>query len=255
MPECSFPLQVVLPDEGFLSSLRILAGDESTHGLYFAFESETLAGELDVHAHARYDESEYVLSGEREIVIEDQTWRATSGFFALAPRHARHGMRTIGSAASRWLHVFSPAEIERYFVEREGMRAAGASLEQMSALRERYGVGESSTAQVAEPAYVSPHRHAGVVVGGTATRNSYALAEYFTLPEEDHAHAEQEEAFYVISGELVIEVDGVTLTLPPRSFALIPRKVGHRHITSRGTHLLGISSPGHTALHQPNEGF
>jgi hypothetical protein len=31
--------------------------------------------------------------------------------------HAQHGMRTIGSAPSRWLHFFSPAEIERYFVE------------------------------------------------------------------------------------------------------------------------------------------
>jgi quercetin dioxygenase-like cupin family protein len=240
----------VLPDEGFLGSLRVLAGEESTQGLYFAFESETTAGELDVHAHARYDESEYVLSGEREIVIEDRTWRATSGFFALAPRHARHGMRTIGAASSRWLHVFSPAEIERYFVEREGMRAAGASLEQLSALRERYGVGESNTDVVAAPAFVSSRRHDGIVVGGAATRDSYALAEYSALEEDEHAHAEQEEAFYVISGELVIEVDGVTLTLQPHAFALVPRKVRHRHIVPRGTHLLAIFSPGFLVPHQ-----
>jgi quercetin dioxygenase-like cupin family protein len=163
--EASTPLvHIVPPDQGFLGSLRILAGAESTRGRYFAFESETPAGEFDVHAHARYEESEYVHNGEREIVIEDQPWRATSGFFALAPRHARHSMRTIGPALSRWLHVFSPAEIERYFRERERLRDAGAGLEQLSALRERYGVGENNAAQVAEPAYVSSPRRTGVVV-------------------------------------------------------------------------------------------
>src|SRR6266511_3435214 len=90
------PLHIVGPHEGTLGSLRILAGIEPTRGLYFAFESETApapaTGPLDIHAHAKYDESEYVLTGTREIGVEDQRWHATSGFFALAPRHARHGM-------------------------------------------------------------------------------------------------------------------------------------------------------------------
>src|SRR5919108_1036710 len=106
-------LHIVRPHEGMLGSLRILAGAEPTRGRYFAFESETApaqtAAALDVHAHAAYDECEYVLSGTREIVVEEQRWEAQPGFFALAPRHARHGMRTIGSGPSRWLHLFSPA--------------------------------------------------------------------------------------------------------------------------------------------------
>ena len=50
-------------------------------------------------------------------------------------------MRTIGSAPSRWLHFFSPAEIEQYFVDREGLREAGANADELRALSEQFGVG------------------------------------------------------------------------------------------------------------------
>ena len=65
----SLAIHVVRPHKGALGSLRILAGVEQTLGLYFAFESETgpapSGAALDVHAHAAYEESEYVLSGAR----------------------------------------------------------------------------------------------------------------------------------------------------------------------------------------------
>ena len=78
-------IHVVRPHDGKLGSLRVLAGEAETRGQYFAFESETSPSSdaLDVHAHTAYDESEYVLSGTREIVIEDQRWEAGAGFFGL----------------------------------------------------------------------------------------------------------------------------------------------------------------------------
>jgi quercetin dioxygenase-like cupin family protein len=248
-------LHVVRPHEGTLGSLRILAGAEPTRGLYFAFESETApapaTAPLDLHAHARYDESEYVLSGTREIVVEDQRWHATSGFFALAPRHARHGMRTLGSAPSRWLHFFSPAGIERYFRERERLRAQGASADQLRALSERHGASQVPRSRAAEPAYASPGdaRQAGIVVTGRNTRDAYALAERSALPEQDHTHADQEEAFYVISGELVVDVAGAMVTAPPGSFVLVPRGIPRRHRAAPGTRLLAVFSPGHAIPH------
>jgi quercetin dioxygenase-like cupin family protein len=222
--------------------------------MYFLFESETAPGNpaagLDVHAHARYDESEYVLTGDREIVIEEQRWHAVSGFFAVAPRHARHGMRTIGSEPSRWLHFFSPAEIERYFIEREHLRESDASADRLRALSQQYGVGDSS-GQTPEAAYASlpETRHDGVVVAGRQTRNAYTLAERSTLTEHDHAHVDQEEAFYVISGELTLEVKGATLVAPARSFVLVPRGMRHRHISAPDTRLLAIYSPAHALPH------
>ena len=250
----SSPILVVRPHEGALGSLRILAGVEQTRGLYFAFESETdpaSSAALDVHAHAAYEESEYVLSGTREIVVEEQQWHAQAGFFALAPRHAQHGMRTIGSAPSRWLHFFSPAEIERYFVDRERQRDQGARADQLRALSHRYGVGDALLSHAAEPVYVSSvdTRRDGVVATGVVTRNAYALADRSTLPTPDHVHADQEEAFYVMAGDLTVEVEGVSLTAPARSFVLVPRGRQRRHIAATGTRLLAIYSPGHVIPH------
>lgn len=249
-------LQAVRPHEGTLGSLRILAGIRQTRGLYFAFESETAPAPpgdaLDFHAHADYDESEYVLTGTREIVVQDQRWQATSGFFALATRHARHGMRTVGAAPSRWLHFFSPAAIEQYFIERERLRTQGASADQLRALSVSHGVTHSGQGRALEPPYVSSAgSHSDrVVVTGEGTRGAYALAARCALPEHEHAHADQEEAFYVISGELDVETESARLTAPARSFVLVPRGVRHRHVAADGTMVLAVFSPGHAVPHQ-----
>jgi hypothetical protein len=57
----------------------------------------------------------------------------------------------------------------------------------------------------------------------------------------------------MISGELVIEVDGVATTLPPRWFALVRRGLPHRHIGGHRTRLLAIFSPAHAFPHQFNK--
>jgi len=247
-------LHLVQPDDGVLGSLRILAGIRRPARCTSAFESETApspGSALDVHAHARYDESEYVLTGEREIAVENQRWHAAPGFFALAPRHARHGMRTVGSAPSRWLHFFSPAGIERYFMERERLREAGADAAELRALSQRHGVGAVIQSEDTENVYISSPatRRDGIIVSGRTTRNAYALAEPAMLPEEEHAHPDQEEAFYVISGELTLEVEGASVTAPARSFVLVPRGLRRRHVTTIGTRVLAIFSPGRAVPH------
>jgi quercetin dioxygenase-like cupin family protein len=242
-------IHVVRPNDGKLGTLRVLAGEAETRGQYFAFESETppSSGTLDVHAHTAYDESEYVLSGTREIVIEDQRWEAGAGLFALAPRHARHGMGTVGSAPARWLHFFSPAGIERYFREREQLREKGATAEELRALSAQHGASAPSSAEVTEPAYAIEGlpRDGRVVATGRDTRDAYAVVERSTLPEAVHEHADQEEAFYVLSGELTVEAEGVTITAAPGTFVLVPRGVAHRHIAAPDALLLAVYSPGH----------
>ena len=122
-----------------------------------------------MHAHEEYDESEYVVTGEREIVVDDQRWQAGSSLFVLAPRRTRHTMRTVGSGLSRWLHFFSPAGLERYFVERERLREAGASVEELRALAKRHASSSSVRRQRAvEPPFAaapSPDRAAIVATG------------------------------------------------------------------------------------------
>ncbi len=202
---------------------------------------------LDVHAHTAYDESEYVLTGTREIVIEDQRWEVGAGFFALAPRHARHGMRTVGSAPARWLHFFSPAGIERYFRAREQLRERGATAEELRALSAQHAASVPSSADVGEPAYaiVGPSWDGRVVATGRGTRDAYAVVERSTLPEAVHEHADQEEAFYILFGKLTVEAEGVTITAAPGTFVLVPRGVTHRHTAAPDALLLAIYSPGH----------
>jgi quercetin dioxygenase-like cupin family protein len=243
-------IHVVGLNDGKLGTLRVLAGEVETRGQYFAFESETRpsSGTLDVHAHTAYDESEYVLSGTREITIEDQRWEAGAGFFALAPRHARHDMRTVGSTPARWLHFFSPAAIERYFRAREQLREQGATAEELRALSAQHGASVPSSADVAGPAYAIEGLpwDGRLVASGRDTRNAYAVVERSTLPEAIHAHADQEEALYVLSGELSVEAEGVTTTVTPGTFVLVPRGVAHRHITAPNALVLAVYSPGHT---------
>jgi len=242
-------IRVVRPDDGKLGTLRVLAGEAETRGQYFAFESETPpSSALDVHAHTAYDESEYVLSGTREIVIEDQRWEVGVGFFALASRHARHGMRTVGSAPARWLHFFSPARIERYFREREQLREQGATAEELGVLSAQHGASVPSSAEVAEPAYAIEGLASDgrVVATGRGTRDAYALlVELSTLSGDLHAHAEQEEAFYVLAGSLILEAEGAATTLTGGDFALVPRGVAHRHIAPPDAFVLAVYSPGH----------
>ena len=242
-------IHVVRPNEASLGTLRVLAGEAETRGQYFAFESETppSSGRLDVHAHTAYDESEYVLSGTREIVIEDQRWEVGAGFFALAPRRAGHGMRTVGSAPARWLHFFSPAGIERYFRAREQLRERGATAEELRALSAQHGASVPPSAEVAKPPYAieGTPRDGRVVATGGDTRDAYAVVERSTLPEAVHEHADQEEAFYVLAGELTVEADGVTTTAAPGTFVLVPRGVAHRHVASPDAFVLAVYSPGH----------
>jgi quercetin dioxygenase-like cupin family protein len=242
-------IHVVRPDDGKLGTLRVLAGEAETRGRYFASQSETppSSGTLDVHAHTAYDESEYVLSGTREIVIEDQRWQVGAGFFALAPRRARHGMRTVGSAAARWLHFFSPAGIERYFRAREQLRERGATADELAALSAQHAASVPSSADVGEPAYAieGPSWDDRVVASGRDTRDAYAVVERSILPEAVHEHADQEEAFFLLSGELTVEADGVTTTATPGTFVLVPRGVAHRQILVPDALVLAIYSPGH----------
>jgi quercetin dioxygenase-like cupin family protein len=92
-------------------------------------------------------------------------------------------------------------------------------------------------------------RQAGIIVTGRDTRQAYALAERDALPAQDHTHADQEEAFYVISGELTVETAGTRETLLPGSFVLVPRGIPRRHTAAPGTRLLAVFSPGHTVPH------
>ena len=61
-----------------------------------------------------------------------------------------------------------------------------------------------------------------------------------------HIHQDEEEAFYVIDGELEIDVDGVTSVARPGSFVLAPSGLPHAfRVMSDTARVLSISSAPH----------
>ena len=80
----------------------------------------------------------------------------------------------------------------------------------------------------------------------TETGGAYYLMEHlFTAASNPptHIHVDEEEAFYVIDGELEIEVDGVTTVARPGSFVLAPSGLPHAfRVMSDTARVLSISS-------------
>lgn len=51
---------------------------------------------------------------------------------------------------------------------------------------------------------------------------------------ETHVHADEDDAFYILDGEMTFEVDGEDVAAPPGTFVLVPPGVPHA-FTNRGS--------------------
>jgi mannose-6-phosphate isomerase-like protein (cupin superfamily) len=84
-----------------------------------------------------------------------------------------------------------------------------------------------------------------------ATNGAYSLTEMIVSPKAKgpppHHHEDCEEAFYIVSGQLDLEVDGEPVSAPAGTFVVVPR--GSQHIYSNPLDepskvLVMISPPG-----------
>jgi len=60
------------------------------------------------HEHADFVDSFYVLDGEAEFSVGDNTFRAPRGSFVAAPPGTRHGFRNAGDGDLRMLNIHAP---------------------------------------------------------------------------------------------------------------------------------------------------
>src|SRR5689334_5812066 len=68
------------------------------------------------HVHRTIEELFYVVEGEFDLRVGDQTLRAGPGTFASVPPSVAHGFGNAGTAPARLLLTISPAGVhERYF--------------------------------------------------------------------------------------------------------------------------------------------
>jgi mannose-6-phosphate isomerase-like protein (cupin superfamily) len=79
------------------------------------FSCEPEFGPVDPHVHPDKFDSFYVLEGELEFTIGDETVRVGPGSFVAAPPGVRHGFRNPGPRRARFLNVHAPSD---GFIER-----------------------------------------------------------------------------------------------------------------------------------------
>src|SRR5688572_10204067 len=95
----------------------LVTGEESG-GAYFAMEALVPAGGgPPPHIHTREDETFYLLEGEIEFLLGEETIAAGPGDFVNVPRGTVHRFRNTGTETARLVLTFTPAGLERWFEE------------------------------------------------------------------------------------------------------------------------------------------
>ena len=115
---------------------------KDTNGVFSVIEIVTPPGKgVSLHVHEREDELVYLLEGEIEVTLGDQTMKAVPGVIALLPRGIPHAFTSIGDKPSRLLDTILPGQFDNYFVELAALFAAGEpSEEQIDELSVKYAI-------------------------------------------------------------------------------------------------------------------
>ena len=91
-----------------------------TAGAYSMIEANVTGGGPPQHIHKAEEEAFYVLEGEVNIKIGEQTIRGTVGTFVVIPRGTVHTFWNAGPTPSKLLVIFSPPGFEQFFFEADG---------------------------------------------------------------------------------------------------------------------------------------
>ncbi|MEH1965683.1 cupin domain-containing protein [Nostoc sp.] len=96
----------------------ILATGKDTGGEYGVYEAVMQPqSTIPPHFHDQTDEAHYILEGEVEYQIDDQTIIATPGTFLNFTKGQCHTFKNIGSKPAKMLTWVTPAGGEQFFVE------------------------------------------------------------------------------------------------------------------------------------------
>ena len=91
---------------------------EDTGGVYsVAEEISPPQGGPPPHTHSQEEETLYVLEGEVEFLLGEDTIPAGAGSCVYVPRGALHTFKNVGTSPSRVLAVLSPGGFEKFFLE------------------------------------------------------------------------------------------------------------------------------------------
>ena len=138
---------VLRPGEGravdlFGTKLTVKAAEAETGRAYSLIETAVDPGGFGPlpHRHLDREESFFVLEGDIDFRVDDDTVRASAGGFLLVPRGVVHTFSNAGTAAGRLLLIHSPS-FEGYFRELGALAASGrADQASLSELMGKWGM-------------------------------------------------------------------------------------------------------------------
>ncbi len=94
------------------------ASGEDTGGAYSFTDSVVPSGGgAPPHVHHREDEAFWVLEGELEVQVGENTFRSRAGSFVHLPRDIQHAYQNVGTGPARFLTLMVPAGLEKFFEE------------------------------------------------------------------------------------------------------------------------------------------
>ena len=118
------------------------ATTEGTGGAYSLLEVVVAGEGPPQHIHKAEEEAFYVLEGELNIKIGEETIRGTAGSFVLIPRGTVHTFWNTGPTHAKLLAIFSLPGFEQFFVEVVGDEEVDTAtfVERGMAVAEKYNL-------------------------------------------------------------------------------------------------------------------
>jgi uncharacterized cupin superfamily protein len=112
--------QVVWMPGGVHTEIHLAAGD-TDGGFCLLVDHPPPGWSLPPHRHGNEAETIHIVAGEFELEVDGERLRACAGETIHVPRGVIHSGRNVGADMGRRVLVFTPAGMERFFLE------AGAS--------------------------------------------------------------------------------------------------------------------------------
>jgi mannose-6-phosphate isomerase-like protein (cupin superfamily) len=204
-------------------------------------DSSLAPGELGArpHTHAAHADVFFVLAGEIEMRLGDETVRLPAGSCVAAPPLLLHGFRNPGTTEARYINAHAPggwASGRRQLEPEEFDTFFGADTGSAGVRGITTGPGDGDRLR-------KEHRMAQVKV----QRPELDVLEYFVDGEYDgaskHVHLRHADCFHVLEGELEVTADGHTIQAQPGTAVVIPPGVEHAFTSVGRARFLNVHAP------------
>lgn len=98
--------------------LTVKIAASATAGAYSLLEDRVApGGGPPPHVHEHEDEAFFVLDGALEVMCGDEKFQVDPGGLAYLPRKIPHRFSVVGDTPARFLTLFSPGGLEKFFAE------------------------------------------------------------------------------------------------------------------------------------------